>query len=107
MLCLFIVETWTHVMNACLIEPIVFGCSCILCFHTIPHLVLSYDKNDENTCWVSYHTNDRCCICTNLICFSECLPCSFIFKDSQGGTITTHIGYVKAYKMCNSIILEK
>jgi len=41
--------------HACLFKPIVFGCSCILCFHTIPHLVLSYDKNDENTCWLSHH----------------------------------------------------
>ena len=93
------------VMHTWLIEPIVFGCSCIICLHTMKcSLVLSYD---ENTCWVSYHSNDRFCIYANLICFSECLSCSFILKNSKGGTITRHIGYVKAYKMCNSIILEK
>ena len=96
------------VMHACLIEPIVFGCSRIICLHTMKcSLVLSYDEHDAYTCWVSYHTNDRFCISANLICFSECLSCSFILKDSKGGTITRHIGYVKAYKMCNSIILEK
>ncbi len=94
------------VMHASLIQPILFGCSCIICFHTIPHLVLSYDKNDESTCWVSYHSNDRCYICTNLICFSECLSCSFILRNSQGISITGHIGHVKAYTMCNTNIFE-
>ena len=94
-------------MHACLLQPIVFGCSHILCFHTMPHLVLSYDKHDENTCWVSHHSNDRFCISANLICFSECLSCSFVLKDSQGGTITKHFGYEKAYMMRNSITLEK
>ena len=87
-------------MHACLIEPIVFGCYHIIRLHTMPHsLVLSYDKNNENTCWVFHHRNDRCCICTNLICFSECLSCSFILKDPQGGTIMRQLGHAKAYMM--------
>ena len=66
------------VMHACLIEPIVFGCSRIICLHTMKcSLVLSYDEHDVSTCWVFYCTNDR--FSANLICFSECLPCSFIF----------------------------
>ena len=95
------------VMHACLIEPIVLGCSCIICLHTMTcSLVLLYDEHDAYTCWVSYLTNDRCCICTNLICFSECLSCSFILKDSQGITVMRHIGYVKAYMMCNTNIFD-
>ena len=62
------------VMHACLIEPIVFGCSRIICLHTMKcSLVPSYDEHDAYTCWVYYHTNDRFCISANLICFSECL----------------------------------
>src|SRR3954469_977327 len=96
------------VMHACLFEPTVFGCSRIICLHTMKcSLVLSYDEHDAYTCWVSYHTNVGFCIYANLICFSECLSCSFILKDSQGDTVMRHIGYVKAYKMRNSIILEK
>ena len=88
------------VMHDCLIEPLVFGCSYIICLHTMKcSLVLSYDEHDAYTCWVSYHTNDRFCISANLIRFSECLSRSFILKDSQGITITRHIGYVKAYTM--------
>ena len=35
------------VMHACLIEPLVFGCSCIICLHTMKcSLVLSYDEHD-------------------------------------------------------------
>ena len=93
-----------RVMHACWFEPIVFGCSCLLFFHSIPHIVISYDKNDENTCWVSHHSNDRFCIYANLICFSECLSCAFILKDSQGGTIMKHLGHVKAYMMHNTNI---
>ena len=62
------------------------------------------DDHDASTCWVFYGTNDR--FSANLICFSECLSCSFVLKDSQGGNITRHFGYVKAYKMRNYIILE-
>ena len=95
------------VMHACLIEPIAFGCSRIICLHTMQcSLVISYDEHDAYTCWVSYHTNDRFCTSANLICFSKCLSCSFILKDSQGGNITRQLGYVKAYKMRNSIIVE-
>ena len=83
------------VMHACLIEPIVFCCSCILCLHTKKcSLVLSYDEHDAYTCWVSYHTNDRFCTSANLICFSECLSCSFILKDSQGGAVMRQFGHV-------------
>ena len=46
---------------------------------------------------VYYHSNDRFCMTANLICFFECLSCSFILKDSKGGTITRHIGHVKVY----------
>ena len=96
------------VMHACLIERRAFGCSRIICLHTMQYsLDLSYDEHDAYTCLVSYHMNDRFCTSANLICFSECLSCSFILKDLQGGTTTRHIGYVKAYKMCDSIILEK
>ena len=95
------------VMHACLIEPIVFGCSCIICLHTIKcSIVLSYDLHDAYTCWVSYHTNARFCISANLICFSECLSCSFMLKDSQGDTVMTQFGHVKAYTMCNTNICE-
>ena len=83
------------VKRACLIKPNVFGCNRIICFHFMPHLVLSYVKNDENTCWVFHHTNDRFCFQANLICFSECLPCSFVLKELHGTAITRHIGYVK------------
>ena len=39
------------VMHACLLEPIVFGCSCIICLHTMKYsLVLSYDQHDAYTC---------------------------------------------------------
>ena len=89
------------VMHAWLIEPIVFGCSRIICLHTMKcSLVLSYDEHDAYTCLVSYHTNDRFCTFANLVCFSECLSCSFVLKDSQGGTITRHFGYEKAYTRC-------
>lgn len=75
------------VMHACLIEPIVFGCSRIICLHTMKcSPVLSYDEHDAYTCWVFYHTNDRFCISANLICFFECLSCSFMLKDLQGDT---------------------
>jgi len=38
------------VMHACLIEPIVFGCSCIICLHTMKcSLVPSYDELDAYT----------------------------------------------------------
>ena len=58
------------VMHACLIEPIVYGCSRIICLHTMKcSLVLSYDEHDAYTCWVSYHTNDRFCTFATLICF--------------------------------------
>ena len=70
------------------------------------HPCTSYDKNDENTCWVSHHSNDRFCISANLICFSECLSCSFILKDSQGGTVMKHLGHVNAYMMCNTNIFD-
>ena len=57
------------VMHDCLIEPLVFGCSCIICLHTMKcSLVLSYDEHDAYTCWVSYHTNAKFCISANLIC---------------------------------------
>ena len=77
------------VMHACLIEPIVFGCSrIIICLHTMKFpLVLSYDEHDAYTCWVSYHTNDRFCTSANLILFFECLSCYFILEDSQGDAI--------------------
>ena len=65
------------------------------------------DEHDAYTCWVSYHTNNRFCNTAKLICFSECLSCSFVLKDSQGGTIMKHFGYEKAYMMRNSITLEK
>ena len=69
-------------------------------------LVLSYDGHDAYTCWVSYHTNARFCIYANLICFSECLSCSFVLKDSQGITVMRHIGYVKAHMMCDTNIFN-
>ena len=95
------------VMHACLIEPIVFGCSRIICLHTMKFsLVLSYDEHDTYTCWVSYQTNDRFCTSANLICFSECLSCSFILKVSQGITVMRHIGYSKAYMMRNTNIFD-
>lgn len=95
------------VMHACLIEPIAFGCSRIICLHTMQYsLVLSYDEHDAYTCWVSYHTNDRFCTSANLICFSECLSCSFVLKESQGITVMRHIGYVKAYMMCITNIFD-
>ena len=41
------------VKHACLLEPIVFGCSRIICLHTMKcSLVLSYDEHDAYTCWV-------------------------------------------------------
>ena len=44
------------VMHACLLAPILFGCSCIICLHTMKcSLVLSYDEHDAYTCWVFYH----------------------------------------------------
>ena len=95
------------VKHACLLEPTIFGCSCIICLHTMKcSLVLSYDEHDAYTCWVSYHTNDRFCTSANLICFSECLSCSFILKDSQGGAIMRQLGHAKAHMMCNTIICE-
>ena len=61
------------VMNACLIEPIEFGCSRIICLHSMQYsLVISYDEHDTYTCWVSYHTNDWFRHFANLICFSKC-----------------------------------
>ena len=67
------------VMHACLHELNVFGCTRIICFHTMPHsLVPSYDKNDDDTCWVSHHTNDWFCIHANLICFFDYLLCYFV-----------------------------
>ena len=95
------------VMHTCLIEPIAFGWSRILCLHTMHHtLVLSYDKNDASTCWVFSRTNARFCIHANLICFSERLSCSFILKDSQGGVVMRQLGHAKAYMMCNTNIRE-
>ena len=39
------------VMHDCLIEPLVFGCSRIICLHTMKcSLVLSYDEHDAYTC---------------------------------------------------------
>jgi len=70
------------------------------------YLVLSYDEHDAYTCWVSYHTNDRFCTSANLICFSEFLSCSFVLKDSQGGTITRQLGHVKAYTMHDTNIFD-
>ena len=67
-------------------------------------LVLSYDEHDAYTCWVSYHMNDRFCTDTDFICFSECLSCSFILKDPQGGTIMRQLGHVKVYTMCDTNI---
>ena len=94
-------------MHACLLSHIVFGCSRIICLHTMKcSLVLSYDEHDAYTCWVSYHSNDRFCISANLICFSECLSCSFILKDSQGNTVMRQFGHVKGYTMCNTNICE-
>ena len=67
------------VMHACLIEPIVYGCSRIICLHTMKcSLVHSYDEHDAYTCWVYYHTNDR--FCTSLTSFvfpSVCHVLSF------------------------------
>ena len=95
------------VMHACLFEPNAFGCSCIICLHTMKcSLVLSYDEHDAYTCWVSYHTNDRFCISANLICFSECLSCSFILEVSQGDAIIQQLGHVKAYMMCDTNIFD-
>ena len=95
------------VMHDCLIEPLVFGCSYIICLHTMKcSLVLSYDEHDAYTCWVSYHMNDMLCTSADLICFSECLSCSFILKDSQGITVMRHIGYLKAYMMRNTNIFD-
>ena len=95
------------VMHDCLIEPLVFGCSYIICLHTMKcSLVLSYDEHDAYTCWVSRPSNDRSCIYTNLICFAKCFSCSFILKDSQGDTIMRQFGHVKAYTMCNTNICE-
>ena len=75
------------VMHDCLIEPIAFGCSRTICLHTMQYsLVISYDEHDTYTCWVSRPSNDRSCFCTNLICFSKCLSCSFVLKDSVGET---------------------
>ena len=91
------------VKHACLLEPIVFGCSRILCLRTMKcSLVFPYDEHDAYTCWVSYHTNDRFCISANLICFSECLSCSFILKDSQDGAVMRPLGHAKAYMMSNT-----
>ena len=67
-------------------------------------LVLSYDEHDAYTCWVSYHTNDRFCTSANLICFSECLSCSFILKDSQGGTVMRQLRHIKVYTMWDTNI---
>ena len=95
------------VMHACLIEPIAFGCSRIICLHTMQcSLVLSKDEHDAYTFLVSYHTNDRFCTFANLVCFSECLSCSFVLKDSQGITVMRHIGYVKAHMMCDTNIFN-
>jgi hypothetical protein len=95
------------VKHACLNELNIFGCPCIICFHTMPHsLVPSYDKNEDNTCWVSHHTNDRFCIHANLICFSECLSCSFVLKDPQGGTVMKHMGHAKTYMMRDTNFFE-
>ena len=89
------------VMHAWLIAPIVFGCSRIICLHTMKcSLVLSYDEHDAYTCWVSRPSNDRSCFCTNLICFSKCFSCSFILGDSQG--VVRQLGHAKAYTMCNT-----
>ena len=88
------------VMHACLIEPLVFGCSCIICLHTMKcSLVPSYDEHDAYICWVSYHSNDRFCISANLIGFSKCLSCSFILEDSQGSAVMRQLGHAKAYIM--------
>ena len=39
------------VMHACLIEPMLFGCSRIICLHTMQYsLVISYDEHDAYTC---------------------------------------------------------
>ena len=95
------------VMHACLIAPIIFGCSRVICLHTMKcSLVLSYDEHDAYTCWVSYHMNDRFCISANLICFSECLSSSFILKDSEGDIVMRQFGYVKAHTMCDTNILD-
>ena len=95
------------VMHAFFFEPIVFGCSRIICLHTMKcSLVLSYDEHDAYTCWVFYHTNDRFCTSANLICFSECLSCSFILEDSQGGAVMRQLGHAKAYTMCNTNICK-
>ena len=95
------------VMHACLFGPIVFGCSRIICLHTMKcSLVLSYDEHDAYTCWVFYHMNDRFCTSANLICFYECLSCSFTLEDSQGGAIMRQLGHVKAYTMCNTNICD-
>ena len=93
------------VKHACLNELNVFGCARI---HMLPYhatsLVPSYDKNDEDTCWVSHHMNDRFCIHANLICFSKCWPCSFVLKVSQGGAVMRHIGHGKPYTMSDTNI---
>ena len=100
-------KTTLLVMHACLIEPIAFGCSRIICLHTMQYyLVISYDEHYAYTCWVSYHKNDRFCTSTNLICFSECLSRCFVLKDSQGITVMRHIGYLKAYMMRNTNIFD-
>ena len=69
------------VMHACLITPIIFGCSRIIYLHTMKcSLVLSYDEHDAYTCWVFYHTNESFCTSANLICFSKCLSMFFHFE---------------------------
>ena len=84
-----------------------YTCSRIICLHTMKcSLVLSYDEHDAYTCWVSYHTNDRFCTSANLICFSECLSCSFILKDSQGGNSMRQLGHLKPYTMCDTNIFD-
>ena len=48
------------VKHVCLIELNTFGCTRIIRLHTMPHsLVPYYDENDEDTCWVFHHMNDR------------------------------------------------
>ena len=59
-----------NVTHACFIALNAFGCSSILCLHTMHYtLVLSYDKNVENTCWLFRHMNDRFCISASSFVF--------------------------------------
>ena len=74
------------VMHACLIEPIAFGCACIICLHTMKcSLVLSYDEHDAYTCLVNPLLNAWFCTNANHICVSKCLLSLLLLKELQDG----------------------